>query len=511
MRIEQNSTIAGVRSLIVRDILRDARRYLSSRWVLRWWPGLSSQNVEGLFKELINLGYITSPNLSEEEDLEDGIEAGESGNTLSYKVTELGHRFAGAAGTHPLKRSTADKLVSQLLERARSLPRVNSEYVNAVDRIILFGSYVSDSPTLGDIDVGIELVGKYDEGGVQYAAWKKREKLKAYSKGYHDIFWSAEDETKKFLKAKKSYYSFHSIDRDVLTSKPHLPRQEIYNRNKGGDLTITVPARYKNADKIRGYRLGYGDRMDGLPPQKPINQPVSAEFMAGYAQGYEDFVPVSVVVKPPINRKPVLFRALILGEPEVVATLEGFRQISATAKFPLGTLVLVDLELPTTVNGVAEKIESESIEVVASEVVKGDFNYEVHFGPERHRVYSLNDYGALPVYTKIPPMLEQIYNEIDPPSNYVDWKTVFPFSTKKAAIDVLKALARKWKLRDGDPEHWSYRHESAEDLKQPILAQTFFRQSYWYSRSEDLESKPEEIGDFSMAAIARDLPISSQI
>ena len=68
----------------------------------------------------------------------------------------LGQRVANMRLIPRISRAKADKIVVEMLERARAI-NANDEMLYRIKRITAFGSYVGDAADLGDIDLFVEL------------------------------------------------------------------------------------------------------------------------------------------------------------------------------------------------------------------------------------------------------------------------------------------------------------------------------------------------------------------
>lgn len=78
-----------------------------------------------------------------------------------WHTTRKGNTLAGASAARPANRAKAEQRLAEFLER---VDRINADdaYVYRVTKVALFGSMLSESPTVGDIDVAIELTPRYD-------------------------------------------------------------------------------------------------------------------------------------------------------------------------------------------------------------------------------------------------------------------------------------------------------------------------------------------------------------
>jgi hypothetical protein len=76
-----------------------------------------------------------------------------------WHLTLKGSALANARARKPITRKTAERLIEEFLARVRE---VNAgDYAYRVRRVIVFGSFLSDSADLGDVDLSIELEDRY--------------------------------------------------------------------------------------------------------------------------------------------------------------------------------------------------------------------------------------------------------------------------------------------------------------------------------------------------------------
>jgi hypothetical protein len=82
-------------------------------------------------------------------------------NQCQWFTTIKGNALASATARKPITRQTADRLIAEFLDRVR---QVNTgDYAYRVKQVIVFGSYVSARPTLGDIDLSLVLEDRYQD------------------------------------------------------------------------------------------------------------------------------------------------------------------------------------------------------------------------------------------------------------------------------------------------------------------------------------------------------------
>jgi hypothetical protein len=149
-----------------------------------------------------------------------------------YEVTEYGSRFMLASGAKPIKRATADRLLRELLERAE---QINSDqsYLHVVEYIGVFGSYLSGSPTINDLDVVYSL--KRRDGDSALFMKRSTEKVRRAKEGgrrfssYCDELSWPEVEVLRALKGASTAISLHSTG-DVILQRTTV--RDLYRHSK---------------------------------------------------------------------------------------------------------------------------------------------------------------------------------------------------------------------------------------------------------------------------------------
>jgi predicted nucleotidyltransferase len=91
------------------------------------------------------------------------------------------------------------------------------ELTHRVTEVRVFGSYLTDAETLGDIDLAVSLEGKQAEAETAGMDWIQVCLSRAAESGrrfktYGDQLRYSEIEVKRFLKARSPYLSFHALD-----------------------------------------------------------------------------------------------------------------------------------------------------------------------------------------------------------------------------------------------------------------------------------------------------------
>ncbi len=206
MHIDPSSTIAGVPALKVRDFLRrDGDGLLrADHMAARLKIDLVKANA--VLDELMN------------RRMAERVPDGKRGEDL-FQLTLLGRSFSLASGGRPLSRSTAQRKVNELLQRVAKINE-GDHFLYVVRRVLVFGSFLSDSQTLNDVDVAVELTPRHGDKQVQRAHEDKRishaiDTGRRFSNFLQQICWP-QHETLLFLKSRSRAIALHTTDDAIL-------------------------------------------------------------------------------------------------------------------------------------------------------------------------------------------------------------------------------------------------------------------------------------------------------
>ncbi|KAA6462037.1 hypothetical protein DYQ86_10450 [Acidobacteria bacterium AB60] len=206
MRIAPGQMIGGVSAIKARDLLAQCRGAFRADWLED--KGYDLEQREVIIRELLALGYIEP---SSEEHREPSPHPW-------YSVTDLGRSFSNALAARPITRAHAERTVAALKERIEQANR-NPDFLFRVTEVVLYGSYLRGSESLGDIDIACRLEGKIN--GADGATLRD-----IYREHYHksgrrwtgiccEFYWPRE-EVLLFLKNRQRSISLHEMD-DFLT------------------------------------------------------------------------------------------------------------------------------------------------------------------------------------------------------------------------------------------------------------------------------------------------------
>src|SRR5713226_9659933 len=136
MRITAEQKIAGYPAVQIRQLMRETVcRSITPRYV-REILQCSDSAAQHVLNQLQTEGFADSVN--------DHLEPSTKGSALAM-----------ATAAPPLRRDTADRLLTQLVERARTINK-DDRWAYRVGMLVVFGSYVRGAERPNDVDVGCE-------------------------------------------------------------------------------------------------------------------------------------------------------------------------------------------------------------------------------------------------------------------------------------------------------------------------------------------------------------------
>lgn len=147
MRISRDQIICGIPAMQ----LRDAFKRLDSAFdvehladLLKVGPAEAQACLDSLMVE----GYV-------ERDFE-------AEGRQFFRATVRGGALALASALKPISRERADTLVAGVVERAQQV-NADTDQLYRVSKLLVFGSYLTETDELGDVDIAVELTRKDDE------------------------------------------------------------------------------------------------------------------------------------------------------------------------------------------------------------------------------------------------------------------------------------------------------------------------------------------------------------
>ena len=153
---------------------------------------------------------------------------------LRYELTTKGRALA-MASAKPIRRSTAERLVSDFLQRVEEVNN-DANLLYWIDEVVVFGSFLTESEVLGDVDLGLLYTPRI-EGETDWRARCDARVEQARANGrnfrlYMDEFLWPMHEILLRLRKRSGSLSLHDLE-SHRTFIEALPHRHIYLRRNG--------------------------------------------------------------------------------------------------------------------------------------------------------------------------------------------------------------------------------------------------------------------------------------
>ena len=145
MRIRPDDVIAGFPAKQIRKLLRQSALSLSVVEATKIL-GLNERSILKLLNDLEKQGFIEKNAFPPDPD-------------KNWKNTIKGGALSKALFSAPVSRRAAELKLSEFMNRVREVNEAG-RFLYRVRKVVLFGSFLTESSTVGDLDIAIELVPK---------------------------------------------------------------------------------------------------------------------------------------------------------------------------------------------------------------------------------------------------------------------------------------------------------------------------------------------------------------
>lgn len=146
MRLSENQHLFEYPILEIRRLLRAGGNYQWSTRLVTRTLGINLGEAAKLVETLLGAGFIAPT---------------KHGDGLRYELTMKGRALA-MANAKLIGRSTAERLVSEFLQRVEAVNN-DPKFCFWIDEVLVFGSFLTDSETLGDVDLGLLYTSRSDD------------------------------------------------------------------------------------------------------------------------------------------------------------------------------------------------------------------------------------------------------------------------------------------------------------------------------------------------------------
>jgi DNA-binding MarR family transcriptional regulator len=137
----------------------------------------------------------------------------------NWKLTLKGGSLVKALFSPPVSRQTAKKKLNEFMERVHQVNR-DSRFLYRVGKVVLFGSFLTDTLIVGDPDIAIQLIPKEVDSKkhsdmILDRAHEATREGRQFHNFVEELFF-ASDEVKRFLKARSRIIQLTDCDDGVL-------------------------------------------------------------------------------------------------------------------------------------------------------------------------------------------------------------------------------------------------------------------------------------------------------
>ena len=171
MRIRPDDLVVGFPAKQIRKLLRQSDLFLSVDDVTKVL-GLRGRSALRLLETLEQQGFIEKNTFAPDPN-------------KNWKHTIKGGALSNALFSAPVSRRNAERKLSEFMDRVREVNEAG-RFLFRVRKVVLFGSFLTESSTIGDLDIAIDLVPKEPDSekalGINSGACKRcRSKRQAFS------------------------------------------------------------------------------------------------------------------------------------------------------------------------------------------------------------------------------------------------------------------------------------------------------------------------------------------
>lgn len=191
MRIRSDTLVAGFPAKDIRGLLRRSGKVLSVAYTMRVF-GIDASNAARLLQNLEAEGYIEKNAFLN------------SRNEPCWKQTVKGGALGKALFSAPVSRRTAETKLKEFMDRVQQV-NADNRFLYKVEKVVLFGSFLTDAPQVGDLDLAVQLSPKEADSEkhaqlIQVRATEAASRGKQFS-SFIDRLAFAYVEVRSFLKA----------------------------------------------------------------------------------------------------------------------------------------------------------------------------------------------------------------------------------------------------------------------------------------------------------------------
>jgi predicted nucleotidyltransferase len=216
--------MAGLPAKTVRDMLRrlDIHSLMDALFVAARCK-VSTRKAKEVIKTLADGGYVEFDHRGREllNGYRPGVEEPRYRDVDYYKLTDKGIKLRNASAATKMPRTKASQIIVALLKRVEEANAMDFAY--RIPTVIVYGSYVRGETFLSDVDIAVELEGKWDSDEERDRREKERIKFafasgRTFSNFIDQLSWP-KYEVQRYLKARTRGLSVHPLDDFIRMQK----------------------------------------------------------------------------------------------------------------------------------------------------------------------------------------------------------------------------------------------------------------------------------------------------
>jgi len=230
---ETESEKTDIPIIKVRNALRGVHRSFSNAYLVDYLK-VNTKQAHDIINELKNRDYIKK---NEDKYLRRNTKR------VYWEMTMKGNAFRMASAAPPISRKTADKKVSEFINRIDEI-NSNKNYAYGISIAIVFGSYTNTGiDFINDIDIAFQLVRRTaDPDKFHELCEKRRDEAEENGRFFNNIAESVcwpSTEIHYYLKNRSGAYSMHAFDEALgfIKKQEHFPFKIIYKLKSLDEIT----------------------------------------------------------------------------------------------------------------------------------------------------------------------------------------------------------------------------------------------------------------------------------
>ncbi|MFN8074148.1 MAG: hypothetical protein U0Q15_01865 [Kineosporiaceae bacterium] len=230
MRLQRGTLVAGMAPELARSVARAVAGDYRETEVVAWRARMTEREVVPLLEALAADGFLLRVDSAKGDPEND--ELPEGGPWPLWRTTVTGGALTMASFLKPITRAKVDSLLTGVLDRAIAYNEDTGRPL-VITEIRVFGSYLTDAPLLGDLDLAMSFADRSPDADrakvfLAYADASGR----SFSTFVERLCWP-EKELLQILRNRSGYINVHTEDISRFTDR----WETIYPRPASVEVT----------------------------------------------------------------------------------------------------------------------------------------------------------------------------------------------------------------------------------------------------------------------------------